>query len=216
MKKQFVILGCGRFGTGVALKLAELGAEVMVVDKSEETIQSISERVTFAVQADLTDENSIRALGIRNFDVAVISIGSDIQSSILITLMVKEIGIRLIIAKAQNELHAKVLYKIGADRVVLPEREMGIRIAKNLMSANFLDFVELAPDYSIVELAALKEWIGKTLVETNLRAQYGINVMAIRRGADINIAVTPSEMIEQNDILIVIGNNQDLKKLERS
>jgi len=215
MKKQFVVLGCGRFGLGVALKLADLGAEVMVVDKNEEAIQNVSERVTFAVQADLTDENSIRTLGIRNFDVAIVAIGTDMQSSILVTLMVKEMGIKLIIAKAHNELHAKVLYKIGADRVVLPEREMGIRIAKNLMSANFLDYVELAPDYSIVELIALKEWEHKTLLQNDLRAKYSINVMAIRRGMDINIAVSPDELIEPNDVLIVIGNNKDLKKIER-
>jgi len=215
MKKQFVVLGCGRFGLGVALKLADLGAEVMVVDKNEEAIQNVSERVTFAVQADLTDENSIRTLGIRNFDVAIVAIGTDMQSSILVTLMVKEMGIKLIIAKAHNELHAKVLYKIGADRVVLPEREMGIRIAKNLMSANFLDYVELAPDYSIVELIALKEWEHKTLLQNELRAKYSINVMAIRRGMDINIAVSPDELIEPNDVLIVIGNNKDLKKIER-
>lgn len=215
MKKQFVVLGCGRFGTGVALKLADLGAEVMVVDKNEEIIQTISERVTFAIQADLTDENSIRTLGIRNFDVAIVAIGTDMQSSILVTLMVKEMGIKLIIAKAHNELHAKVLYKIGADRVVLPEREMGIRIAKNLMSANFLDYVELAPDYSIVELVALKEWHHKTLMDCELRSKFGINVMAIRRGLDISIAVSPDEIIEPNDVLIVIGNNHDLKKIER-
>jgi trk system potassium uptake protein TrkA len=215
MKKQFVVLGCGRFGAGVALKLADLGAEVMVVDKSEEIIQTISERVTFAIQADLTDENSIRTLGIRNFDVAIVAIGTDMQSSILVTLMVKEMGIKLIIAKAHNELHAKVLYKIGADRVVLPEREMGIRIAKNLMSANFLDHVELAPDYSIVELVALKEWHHRTLIECDLRTKYGINVMAIRRGIDISIAISPEDTIEPNDVLIVIGNNADLKKIER-
>ncbi len=130
MDKQFVVIGCGRFGSSVALKLTELGSEVMVVDNNEDTIQSISDKVIHAVQADATDENSINALGIRNFDVAIITIGSNIQSSILVTLMVKELGVKHIIAKAMNELHAKVLYRIGADRVVFPEREMGVRIAK--------------------------------------------------------------------------------------
>jgi len=215
MNKQFVVFGSGRFGSSVAAKLTELGCEVMIVDKNEETVQSISETVTFAVQADATDERSIKALGINNFDVAVVTIGSDIQSSILVTLMVKELGVKHVVAKAQNELHAKVLYKIGADRVVFPEREMGVRIAKNLVSDNILDYIELAPDYSIVEVMALKEWVGKTLNEVAMRAQYGINVMAIKKGLDINIAVRADDTIAEDDVLVVIGHNDDLKKIER-
>lgn len=216
MKKQFVIIGCGRFGTSVAQKLTELGSEVMVVDRNEETIQNISDEVTYAVQADATDENALKSLGIRNFDVAVITIGQDIQSSILVTLMVKELGVKHIVAKAQNSLHAKVLYRIGADRVVFPEREMGMRIAKNLVSDNILDYIELAPDYSIVEVIALDEWVGKSLKELNIRARYGINVMAIKNGLDINIAVDADETINEGDILVVIGHNDDLNKIEHS
>lgn len=215
MKKQFVAIGCGRFGSSVALKLMELGYEVMVVDKSEETIQNIADKVTYAVQADATDENTIKSLGIRNFDVAIISIGADIQSSILVTLMAKELGVKFVVAKAQNELHGKVLYKIGADRVVFPEREMGIRIAKNLVSDNILDYIELAPDYSIMEVVALPEWLGKTLKEINMRSSYGINVMAIKHGMDINIAVGPDDQIKEGDVLVVIGHNDDLKKIEK-
>jgi len=215
MKKQFVAIGCGRFGSSVALKLMELGYEVMVVDKSEETIQNIADKVTYAVQADATDENTIKSLGIRNFDVAVISIGADIQSSILVTLMAKELGVKFVVAKAQNELHGKVLYKIGADRVVFPEREMGIRIAKNLVSDNILDYIELAPDYSIMEVVALPEWLGKSLKEINMRSSYGINVMAIKHGMDINIAVGPDDQIKEGDVLVVIGHNEDLKKIEK-
>ena len=215
MKKQFVAIGCGRFGSSVALKLMELGNEVMVVDRSEETIQNIADKVTYAVQADATDENTIKSLGIRNFDVAIISIGADIQSSILVTLMAKELGVKYVVAKAQNELHGKVLYKIGADRVVFPEREMGIRIAKNLVSDNILDYIELAPDYSIMEVVALPEWLGKTLKEINMRSSYGINVMAIKQGLDINIAVGPDDQIKEGDVLVVIGHNDDLKKIEK-
>lgn len=213
MKKQFVVLGCGRFGMSVAMKLADLGAEVMAVDKNEDVIQSLSERVTFAVQADLTDENSMQALGIRNFDVAVVGIGTEIQSSIMVTLMLKEMGIKQIIAKAHNELHAKMLYKIGADRVILPEREMGIRIAKNLMSSKLIDHIELAPEYSIAEMEVLKEWVGKSIMKLDLRAKSGINILAIRRGMDVNIAVTPEEIILEHDLLIVVGHNDALKKL---
>ncbi len=213
MKKQFVVIGCGRFGTSVAKKLTELGSEVMVVDKSEDVIQQLSDSVTYAVQADPTDENTLKSLGIRNFDVAIVAIGEDIQASILVTLMIKELGVKHIIAKAQNDLHAKVLYRIGADRVVFPEREMGVRVAKNLISDNVLDFIELAPEYSIVEIMPLEEWIGKSLEELNIRAQYGINVMAIKNGIDININVDADEVIKNNDILVVIGHNDDINMI---
>jgi trk system potassium uptake protein TrkA len=216
LKKQFVVIGCGRFGKSVANKLTELGSEVMVVDRNEEIIQSMSDVVTYAVQADATDENALKSLGIRNFDVAVVTIGGDIQSSILVTLMIKELGVKHIVAKAQNSLHAKVLYRIGADRVVFPEREMGARIAKNLVSDNILDYIELAPDYSIVEVIALEEWVGKSLKELNIRAKYGINVMAVKNGLDINIAVSAEEIIKEGDILVVIGHNDDLDKIEHS
>lgn len=214
MKKQYVILGTGRFGESVATKLMDLGEEVMVVDNHEETIQMMADKVTYAVQADVTDENALQALGIRNFDTAVISIGSNVQASILATLMVKELGIKQIVAKAQTELHAKVLYKIGADRVVFPEREMGIRLAKNLTSSNVMDFIELAPDYSIVEIAPLSSWIGRSIIDVDLRGNHGLNIMAIKKGADINISVMPTDIIESGDVLIVVGHNDDLKKLE--
>lgn len=215
MKRQFVVIGCGRFGTSVAMKLNELGCEVMVVDNNEETIQDISEYVTHAVQADATDENTIRSLGIRNFDVAVVTIGSDIQSSILITLMCKELGVKHVVAKAQNELHAKVLYKIGADRVVFPEREMGIRIAKNLVFDNILDYVELDPRYGIAEIYAPDEWIGKSLKELELRNNYHINVLGVKKGADLNVQFNPEDEITEGTVLVVIGSNNDINKLER-
>lgn len=213
-KKQFVVIGCGRFGSSVATQLYDMGFEVMAVDKSEETIQNLADKVTYAVQADAIDENSLSAIGIRNFDVAVITIGADIQSSILVTLMVKELGVKTVVAKAQNELHGKVLYRIGADRVVFPEREMGIRIAKNLVSDNILEYIQLAPDYSIMEVKALDSWIGKNLMEIDMRSKYGINVMAIKHNDDINIAVMATDIIKENDVLVVIGHNDDLNKLE--
>lgn len=215
MSKQFVVIGCGRFGQSVAIKLAEMGSEVMVVDENEEIIQSISDKVTYAVQADATDENAIKALGIRNFDVAIVTIGSDIQSSILVTLLVKEMGIKHIIAKAQNAAHAKVLYKIGANRVVFPEKEMGIKVAKGLLSSNVLELIDLAPEYSILEIKMSAEWIGKSLVEINMRRQYSISVIAIRRGDDIDINVEPDRVLLKDDVLVVVGHNKDLQKLEK-
>lgn len=214
MNKQFVIIGCGRFGSSVAKKLTELNCEVMAVDSSEETVQSISDTVTYAVQADATDENALKAMGIRNFDVAVITIGANIQASIMVTLMVKELGIKHIVAKAQNEMHAKVLYKIGADRVVFPEREMGVRVAKNLVSNKILDYIELSQDYTIVEIPPLKAWIGKSLIETNIRAEFGINVIAIKNVEGININVGPNEVVHEHDVLVVIGHNDDIRRVE--
>lgn len=213
--KQFVVIGCGRFGTSVAQTLYSQGFDVLAIDKDPEIIQEISDSVTHAVQADGIDENTLKSLGLRNFDVAVISIGSDLQASIMATLIAKELGVRKVIAKAQNDIHGKVLYKIGADRVVFPERDMGVRVAHNLVSSSILDYIELAPDYSIVEIAAIEEWEGKNLKELRLPTRYGINVMAIKQGKDINISPYADDVINKGDVLIVIGNNEDLRKLER-
>ncbi len=213
MNKQFVVIGCGRFGQSVAIKLAELGAEVMVVDENEEVIQSIADKVTYAVQADATDENAIKALGIRNFDVAIVTIGSDIQSSILVTLMVKELGIKHIISKAQNPSHAKVLYKIGANRVVFPEKEMGVKIAKSLLTTNVLELIDLALDYSILELRMKEEWIGKSLVDINMRRLYAVSVIAVKRGDELDINIEPDRVLNSDDVLVVLGNNKDLERL---
>jgi trk system potassium uptake protein len=215
-KKQYVVIGLGRFGSSVAKTLFELDNDVLAIDSDETVIQEISESVTHAVQMDATDENALRSLGIRNFDVAVITIGSDIQSSIMVTLVVKELGVKYIIAKAHNELHAKVLHKIGADRVVLPEKDMGVRVAHNLVSANVLDFIELSPDYSIAEIASPGEWQGKTLRELNMRANYGINVMAIKQKDAINVSPIADDSIGEGDILVVIGSYNDLSKLENA
>ncbi|QUH27154.1 TrkA family potassium uptake protein [Serpentinicella alkaliphila] len=214
--KQFIVVGCGRFGSSVARTLYQMGHDVLAIDADEDIVQHISEHVTHAVQADATDENSLRALGIRNFDVAVITIGADIQSSVMATLIVKELGIKYVVSKAQNEMHAKVLYKIGADRVVFPERDMGVKVAHNLVSSNILDFIELAPDFSIMEISALEEWYGKTLQDLNIRAKYGINVMAVKKkNNEINVSPIARDVIDEGDIMVVIGHNNDLKKLQR-
>ncbi len=213
MKKQFVVIGLGRFGSSLAKTLYSLGHEVLAVDENEEAVQGIVEHVTHAVQADATDESSLNALGIRNFDVAVIAIGNDMQASILVTLMVKELGLKYVVSKAMNDLHAKVLYKTGADRVVFPEREMGVKIANNLISSNILEYIELSEDFSIVETQILSEWIGKNLLEINMRAKFGINVMAIKRNSEINISPRADDIIQEGDTLIVVGKNEDLSRL---
>ncbi len=213
-KRQFIVIGLGRFGTSVAETLYSLGNDVLAVDFDEDVVQNISDKVTHAVQVDANDENSLRALGIRNFDCAVISIGTNIQSSILATLLVKELGVKYVITKATNALHAKVLYKIGANRVVFPERDMGVRVAHNLVSSNILDYIELSPDYSIAEVVSPEEWNNKTLRELNIRAQYGINVMAIKRNNDIDVSPSADNMIESGDIIVAIGSIEELNKLE--
>lgn len=186
----------------------------MAIDSSDDIVQSISDSVTHSVQMNATDENSLRALGIRNFDVAVITIGSDIQASTMATLLVKEMGVKYIIAKANTEIHAKVLYKIGADRVVFPERDMGVRVAHNLVSTNILDYIELSPNYSIAEIVIPKIWHGKTLNELNIRANYGINVVALKRGEEINVSPVAEDTIESGDIIVAIGSEEDLTKVE--
>ncbi len=215
--KQFIVIGIGRFGKAVAERLYELGHEVLAIDTNEEAIQKISDKVTHAVTADASDESVLKSLGVRNFDVGVVSISSDIQSSIMITMMLKELGVGYVVAKAKDEIHAKVLLKIGADRVVFPERDMGERVAHNLIATNILEYIELSPEHSIIEYAALKSWIGKNLRDLNLRAKFGVTVVAVRNVNEdrINISPKADNEIKEGDIFIVIGNNDDLKKLER-
>ncbi|OON91477.1 MAG: potassium transporter Trk [Epulopiscium sp. Nele67-Bin002] len=212
--KQFVICGIGRFGRSLAVELAEGGYEVMVVDQSEERIQEISSIVTHAVQADTTDVDIMKSLGIRNFDVAIVSIGKDIQSSIMTTLLLKELGIPYVIAKAKSELHERVLRKIGADRVIQPELEMGRRIATNLISGNILEHIQLSSEYSIIEIPILNEWLNKSIVQIDLRNKYGINVIAIQRQGKIEISPRPDFVFMEGDVLIVVGSNIRLKTLE--
>ncbi|OOB78166.1 MAG: potassium transporter Trk [Epulopiscium sp. Nuni2H_MBin001] len=212
--KQFVICGIGRFGRSLAVELAEGGYEVMVVDQSEERIQEISSIVTHAVQADTTDVDIMKSLGIRNFDVAIVSIGKDIQSSIMTTLLLKELGIPYVIAKAKSELHERVLRKIGADRVIQPELEMGRRIATNLISGNILEHIQLSSEYSIIEIPILNEWKNKSIVQIDLRNKYGINVIAIQRQGKIEISPRPDFVFMEGDVLIVVGSNIRLKTLE--
>ncbi|MDF2879134.1 MAG: TrkA family potassium uptake protein [Clostridia bacterium] len=212
--KQFAVFGLGRFGISVATTLAEAGYEVMVVDKSEDKVQDISAFVTHAVQADATDMDTLRSLGIRNFDVAVVSIGKDIQSSIMITLLLKEIGIPYVVVKASTEIHQRVLQKLGADRIILPEHEMGKRIAANLISGNIIDYIQLSPDYSIMEISILPEWSNSTIRDLNVRAKYGINIIAVEHDGSINVSPEPDYVLLKDDILVVVGNNTALQALE--
>ena len=213
--KQFAVIGMGRFGSSVAKSLYNLGYEVLAIDLSEQRTQEMAGMVTHAVQADSTDEEALRALGLRNFDVVVVAIGQDIQASILTSLILKEMGVPYLVVKAQNELHGKVLKKIGADKVVFPERDMGVRVAHNLISPNIIDLIELSDEYSIVEMAASRAIIGKNLRQLDVRAKYGCNVMAIKSGARMNIAPHAEDTISENDILVVVGRNENLHRMQR-
>lgn len=216
MKQNFAIIGLGRFGGSICETLIEAGQEVLAIDKDEDRVNEYMNIATHAVVANAQDEMALRSLGLRNFDHVIIAIGEDIQASILVTLMAKEMGVPNVTAKAQNKYHAKVLYKIGADRVVHPERDMGIRIAHNLVSKNILDYLELSDEYTLAEVKVTNsKFIGKTLLELNFRQRFGLNIVAIRRGPR-HLIISPSaeEMVIENDTLLVIGATEDVDRLD--
>ncbi|KEO81116.1 potassium channel family protein [Tumebacillus flagellatus] len=215
-QKQFAVIGLGRFGSSVAKTLYELGYDVLGIDVDEELVQDSVDIVTHAVACDSTDENALKSIGIRNFDVVVVAIGDDVRSSILTTLTLKEMGVKMIVVKAQDTMHGKVLEKIGADRVVYPERDMGARVAHNLISPNILDYIELADDYSILEIQAPSKFVGRSLEQIDIRRKYGCNVMAIKHRTHINIAPIASDIIQEGDVLVVVGRNEDLDELDET
>ena len=213
--KTFVVIGLGRFGTAVATELCTLGHEVLAVDEREDHVQRVAEKVTHAVTGDARDPSVLRALGVRNYDCAVVAVGDDIGNSALITLNLKEIGVKRVICKAQSHVHRKVLEKIGADRVVFPEHEMGVKLAQGLSSSNVLNFIELSDDYGIVELAAPRSWVGHTLKELDVRAKYGVNIIAIRDGASRRLEVAPGAdyALRSGDVVVTLGRNEDINRL---
>lgn len=212
--KQFAVIGLGRFGTSVAITLTKMGYEVLALDNSEERINDIVEEVTHAVQIDALDEHALKAVGIRNFDVVVVGIGQDIQANILVTVMLKEMGVKNVVAKAHDALHGKVLERVGADKVVFPERDMGVKVAHALVSKNVMEQISLSPEYSLVEMLAPRQFVGKTLVESGARNKYGVSILAIRRGDEMIISPGADQMIKEGDVLVVIGGTETLKNFE--
>lgn len=212
-KKEFIVIGLGRFGTSTARTLAQNNCEVLTLDRDEEKTRAMADIVTCAVTGDVTDPEVLSGLGIRNFDGAIVAIGKDLEASIMATMLLKEMGIRHVLAKAQSDVHAKVLRKVGADMVVFPEKEMGIRYANNLIHGNFFDAVELSSDYSMIELNVRKEWAGKSLKELNLRAKYKVNIIGIKKEDGFDVSPDADEALGQNYILIAIGRNEVLNKL---
>jgi trk system potassium uptake protein TrkA len=213
-KKEFAVIGLGRFGGSVCRTLSEQGMEVLAIDINEDKVNEYASIASHAVVADSTDEAVLKSLGIRNFDHVIVAIGDNIQASILTTLILKELGVEKITVKATNDYHEKVLKKIGADQIVHPERDMGERIANNIISNNVLDYLELSDRHSIVEIVASERLDGHSLLELDIRAKYGINIVAIKRGNDIIVSPLASEMIYKGDILIVIGADVDIDRFE--
>ncbi|WP_141431342.1 TrkA family potassium uptake protein [Bacillus sp. 03113] len=214
MKKEFAVIGLGRFGGSICQALSEQGLEVMAIDNNEDKVNEFSSIVSHAVVADSTDEAVLKSLGIRNFDHIIVAIGEDIQASILTTLILKELGVVNITVKAQNDYHEKVLRKIGADHVVHPERDMGQRIAHNILSNSVLDYLELSDEHSIVEIVARGKLEGHSIMDLDIRAKYGINIVAIKRNSEIIVSPQATEIIHEDDILIVIGADVDIKRFE--
>jgi trk system potassium uptake protein TrkA len=213
-KKQFAVIGLGRFGGSVCKELYKMGHQVLAIDNNDTKVNEFAAFSTHAVIADATDEKSLQSLGIRNFEYVIVAIGDDIQSSILTTLVLKELDVQNVWVKAQNIYHHKVLDKIGADRIIHPEQDMGIRIAQHIVSEKIVDYIELSDEYSIMELLATKKIHNRSLVDLDVRAKFGCTILAIKRGEDINVSPSPDDTIYEKDVLIMIGHKNDLKRFE--
>ena len=211
---SFVVIGLGLFGSSVARQLCALGAEVLAIDIHPEHVQQISSDVTSAVVADARDADVLRALGAHECDGAVVAIGDDLAGSVLATMNLKELGVKHIVCKAHDEVHRKVLQKLGADKVVIPEKEVADKLARSLTSHNVLDFIELSSDYGIVEIPAPKSWVGKNLKELDVRAKLGVNIIAIQRHGKVSVSPRAEFLIEKNDILVVLGDYDSLSIMQ--
>lgn len=213
--QQYVVIGLGRFGYSLATTLYKLGHEVIAIDLNEDKIDDIANEVTYAVKADATDEEALEALGINKVDGVIIAIATNIQSSILASLNVLELGIGLVWAKAKNDQHRKVLSKIGVHRIFQPEKEMGNRVAHILDAKNILEIIDLNQEHSIIEIYAPQNWLNKSLQELDLRTRFGINVIAIQKKDGFNILPKAKDIIESDDLLVIIGENKNLNKFKK-
>ena len=208
MEKQYAVLGLGSFGESVALTLENMGCDVLVMDDSYEKIQDISDKVSYAMKADVADPDALQALGGKNLDGVVVAVSENLEAGIMATMLCKEMGIPLVVAKAKNKLQGAILKRVGADRIVYPEIEMGSRVAKSLVSREFMDWIELSNDYSMVEIAVPDKWVGRTLVDINVRERLGINVVGIIINGKIDVTLDPQKPLPEGGILIVIGRVQ--------
>ena len=213
--KSYVVIGLGRFGNTLARQLCKLGAEVLAMDVHNDLVQQVAEDVTHAVVGDAQDKDVLRALGVRDFDCAIVAIGTDLAASVLTVMNLKELGVPYIICKAHDETHSRVLKKLGVDKVVIPEQENATRLARSLHSHNVLDYIELSEDYGILEIPAPKSWVGKTLKELNIRAKLGVNIIAVENNKKTNVSPAADYQIQQEDILVVLGDNYSLEAVQK-
>jgi trk system potassium uptake protein TrkA len=214
--KQFVVWGLGRFGSSVALTLAEMGHEVLGIDNNEEVVQNLASQLTHVVVSDAIDENVVKSLGLRNFDAAIIAIG-DLEPSLLCCMLLKEAGLHKIVAKASSPIHGKMLKKIGATSVIYPERDMGRRVGHSLGYTNILDFVELSDDIALVEIDTPTSAVGKNLIELDVRRRFGVNIVAIKHpDKKIEISMDPKKPLQDKDVLVIIGNSDSIKQLREN
>ncbi len=214
--KSFIVMGCGRFGESCAQTLMDLDNEVLVIDEDYDKIKNISNDVTTAIQCDITDELAMKEIGLSNFDVAIISIGSSLTAAIMGTMLAKEAGVKYILAKAPSLREGNILTKIGADKIIYPERDMARRVAHNLTSKNILDFFQISPKYSMVEQKIHNDWINLNLEELKIRKRYGVTVVAVERKGDIIVSPSSDLKLMEGDILVIIGSNEQINKIEKS
>lgn len=213
--KSYVVVGLGRFGVEAAVRLCELGAEVLAMDTRNDVVQQVSGSVTHAVVADARDKEVLRALGVADFDCAIVAIGDSLTDSVLATMNLLELGVPHLVCKAYDETHSQILKKLGAHQVLIPERDQAARLARSLSSPNVLDFIELSSDYGIVELPAPKSWQGKTLKDLNVRAKLGVNIIAVKHSGEINVSPAADYCIDKEDIMVVLGDMIALEKVQK-
>ena len=211
---DFAVIGMGRFGSSVVRTLHEMGHHVLAMDRDEEALRRVTDYATHAVQIDATDPEALRAVGITNFDAVIVSIGADVQESILTTLLLKEMGVKKVVSKAVDELQGRVLEKVGADLVVRPERDMAVRVARSLASRNVVDMLELSPSYLVEEVNVSDKLSGRSLSDLDLRTRFGVNVLLIKRDSQILITPPPETQLQAGDVLVVVGEKQGLSRLE--
>ncbi len=214
INKTYAVFGLGRYGQAVAMELANSGVDVLAVDTDQNLVNAAAAYIPLCKCADVTDAEVLKNLGISNVDVVIIAMANNLEASVMAVMLCKEAGVKTVIAKCSSEMHRKLLLKVGADKVVFPESESGIRLAKNLLSAGFVDMVELAGDVSLLELEVRPEWAGKSLMELNLRRKYDINVVAIRKGNNVQVNIDPTAPLELDMELVVIANRNKLRKLK--
>lgn len=212
--RSYAVFGLGRYGRAVAKELVNNGAEVIAVDENPDIVNDVAAYLPVCKCANVTDSEVIKHLGIAEIDTVIICMAGNLEASVMAVTLCKEAGVKNVIAKSANEMHQKILLRVGADQVVFPENESGVRLAKNLLSSGFIDMISLSKDVSMIEIEVKEEWLGKNLIELNLRKKYGLNIVAIKKGEEVNVNINPEQALDGETTLIVIANTAKLKKLK--